>query len=185
MKKILLACTMLAATLNIACAGTGGEEKKGAAATEEIQWLTFEQAEQKMKEQPKKVIIDLYTSWCGWCKVMDKKTYASPALAKYVNEHYYAIKFNAEQKDPVTFMGKQFQYKAASKAHELAVQLMQGRMSYPTTIFMDENFQNPVQQPGYLELPVMEGILKYMGGNHNKTTPWNEFQKGFKAEWTL
>lgn len=180
-----MALALFAATITTACAGKGSQETQAAESATEIKWLTFEQAEQKMKEQPKKVLIDMYTSWCGWCKVMDKKTYASPGLVAYVNEHYYAIKFDAEQKAPVTFMGKKYEYMSANKAHELAIQLMQGRMSYPTTIFMDENFQNPMQQPGYLELPVMEGILKYLGSNTHKSMPWNEFQREFKAEWTL
>jgi thioredoxin-related protein len=149
----------------------------------EIHWISFEEAEAKMKQKPKKVIVDIYTSWCGWCKVMDKKTYSNDSLIRFVNENYYAVKFDAEQKSPVSFQGKQWAYSAQNRVNELAVQLLQGRMSYPTTVFMDENFQNVQPVPGYLELFQMESILKYMGGGHHKTTPWEEWQHGFKAQW--
>lgn len=149
----------------------------------EIHWLTFEQAEQKMKEKPKKVLVDIYTSWCGWCKVMEKKTYSNPQLIKYVNEHFYAVKFNAEQKTPIHFMGKEWDYVPANRANKLAIQLMQGKMSYPTSVFMGENFTDPQPVPGYMEVYQMEGILKFIGEGINKKMPWKEYQHSFKPEW--
>lgn len=176
MNRLLMFLGFLLLTTHMACA----YDKKNDAG---IHWMSFEEAEAKMKEHPKKVIIDLYTSWCGWCKVMDKKTYSNDSLIRYVNENYYAIKFDAEQKTPVTFKGKKWEYSAQNRANELAVQLMQGRMSYPTTIFMDEGFENAQPLAGYLELFQMETILKYIGGNKHKTVPYNDWQHEFKASW--
>lgn len=39
----------------------------------EVEWISFEEAEKRMQKQPRKVWIDIYTGWCGWCKVLDKK----------------------------------------------------------------------------------------------------------------
>jgi thioredoxin-related protein len=96
---------------------------------------------------------------------------------------FMPLNFDAEQKTPVTFQGKKWEFVAQNKANQLAVELMKGQMSYPTTIFMDENFENGQPMPGYLEVFKMESILKYLGGNNHKTTPWNDWQRAFKAEW--
>jgi len=180
MKKIVLGLSILLAFSFAACAQSGGHSENS---EEGIHWLTFEQAEQKMKEHPKKVLVDIYTSWCGWCKVMARKTYTNPQLIKYVNYNFYAIKFDAEQKEPVTFMGKKWEFVPASRANQLAVQLMNGRMSYPTTVFMEEGFKNPQAIPGYLEVYKMEGVLKFIGENIDKKMSWADFQHDFKPEW--
>jgi thioredoxin-related protein len=176
MNKIIMFLGLFLITTQIARASDKKESN-------EIHWMSFEEAEAKMKEKPKKVIIDVYTSWCGWCKVMDKKTYTNDSLIQFVNENYYAIKFDAEQRTPIKFMGKSWEYSAQNKVNDLAVQMMQGRMSYPTTIFMDEGFKDPQVVPGYQELFQMESIIKYLGGNHHKSTPFTDWQHDFKPSW--
>lgn len=175
MRKILLLLGVWVMATQMACA----TDKKN----NEIHWLTIEEAEVKMKEKPKKVLVDVYTSWCGWCKVMDRETYANDSLIKFVNENYYAVKLDAEIKTPITFMGKKWEYSAQNRVNQLAYDLLQGRLSYPTTVFLDENFQNAQPTPGYLKIFQMESILKYLAGNNHKTKPWEEWQHDFKAQW--
>ena len=62
-----------------------------------IKWLTIEQAYALNQKEPRKMVIDVYTDWCGWCKVMDRETFSKPAIAEFVNKNYYAVKLNAEQ----------------------------------------------------------------------------------------
>ena len=62
---------------------------------EKIKWLSLGELQTAYAKNPKPIIIDVYTSWCGWCKVMDKNTYSNDKVADYINEHYYAVKFNA------------------------------------------------------------------------------------------
>ncbi|KAA5536559.1 DUF255 domain-containing protein [Taibaiella lutea] len=149
----------------------------------EIHWMTFEQAEAKMKEKPKKVIVDVYTTWCGWCKRLDKEVYTNDSLIDFVNENYYAVKFDAEQKTPINFVGRVWNYSAEKRSNELAVALLKGSMSFPTTVFMDEGFKEAQPVPGYLPLYQMEGILKYFAGNYNHTKEYNEWQHDFKPAW--
>ena len=181
MKKILVIMTaLMLGCLSIFAQGNKKEVKSD---QKGINWISFGEAEQLMKKEPKKVIIDVYTDWCGWCKVLDKKTYSNPQLIDYVNKNFYAIKFNAEQKDAFMFMGKSWTYQPKNKANELAIELMQGRMSYPTTVFMEKGFTEAQPVPGYLEVGQMEGILKFIGEGFNKKISWNDFQHQFKAEW--
>lgn len=179
MKKISV--LLLGLMLSFGWAFAGGNDADPAG--EEINWLSFEEAEQKMKEQPRKVIIDVYTGWCGWCKVMDKKTYANPDVIKYINQNFYAIKFNAEEKKVIHFLGKDWEYNKQYRANDLAINMLQGKMSYPTTIVTDKNFQNPNPIPGYLEVKVMEPILKYFGEKAYMKQSWEDYQKSFKPEW--
>lgn len=158
-------------------------EKKTKTTQKGIQWISLEEAEAKMKVEPKKVYIDLFTDWCYWCKVMDKKTFTHPSVIEYLNQHFYCIHIDAETKDSVLFQGKKYGRLPNSKTNDLAAQWMKDRISYPSSIFMEEGFVNPQPVPGYLEIPVMEMILKYFGENKHKTTPWETWSKTFKGVW--
>src|SRR6188472_2721840 len=75
-----------------------------------VKWLTFEQAVEKAKTEKRPIFIDVYTDWCGWCKVMDKNTFSDPQVSKLLNEKFYAVKFNAEQHEDVVFQGTTFKF---------------------------------------------------------------------------
>ena len=57
-----------------------------------VKWYTLEEAQKLNAKNPKKIIIDVYTDWCGWCKKMDQATFGNPAIAKYLNDNYYPVK---------------------------------------------------------------------------------------------
>ena len=142
-----------------------------------IQWITFEEAEKQMKEQPKKVFIDVYTNWCGWCKKMDATTFKDPQITDYINKNYYAIKFNAETRDTIIINNTLYIYKPENRANQLAIALLNGKLSYPTTVYLDESFNMLSPVPGYLASDVLLKILKYFGENHHKTVSWEDYQK--------
>lgn len=136
-----------------------------------IQWHSLEEAQALMKKEPKKLFVDLYTDWCGWCKVMDKKTFSNEVVAEIMNKHFYAVKFNAEKGDSLSFNGKTFKLKNRGNGkyfHEWAGAYgsNNGRMSYPTTIYFTENLQKIQTIPGYHDPHEMEKILEYLGGDY-------------------
>jgi thioredoxin-related protein len=132
------------------------------------------------------VYMDIYTDWCGWCKRMDATTFQNPQVIKYMNEKFYCVHFNAERKDSVRFVGKTYAYDPQYKVNMLAFDLMQGKLSFPTSIIMEPHFQSASPVPGYLDIPTMEMIVKYFGDNIYKTQPhFDEYQKSFKASWTV
>jgi thioredoxin-related protein len=149
----------------------------------EIHWMTVEEVQEKMITEPRKVYMDVYTDWCGWCKVMDKKTFTNQYVIDYLNKNFYCIHFNAERAEEVLFNGKKYGRSEGSKTNELAIQWMGQRMSYPTSLFFDEGFTNPQPVPGYLEVPNMELIATYFVGNFHKTKPFEQYQKEFKGTW--
>lgn len=148
---------------------------------QELKWVTFEEAIELNKTAPKKLLVDLYTNWCGWCKKMDRDTYANAEVIKVINENFYPIKFNAEQRESVTFDGHTFKFVAQGSrgVHELAAALTQNKLSYPTTVFMDEQIRIIQPLPGYMSPDQMLPILKYIGEDHFKTTTWQDYQKNY------
>ncbi len=152
--------------------------------SQEIQWVSFEEAVELSKKEPRKLLIDLYTDWCGWCKRMDRDTYSQPEIIKAINENFYAIKFNAEQPEPVEFAGHTFKFVASGRrgVHELAAALTQNKLSYPTTVFMDE--QTRIIQPiaGYMGPDRFLPILTYIGEDHFKNVKWEEYQKSIASK---
>jgi len=152
-------------------AQTQTQEKK----SEGIKWMTFQEAIKQNQKQPKKVFIDMYTSWCGWCKRMDATTFEDPAIVEYMNKHYYSVKFNAETKDTILFKDKSYSFKPEYKANELAAQMLNGSMSYPTSVYLDETMNEIGPVPGYLTSEQMLPVLKYFAEDIYKTKKWDDY----------
>ena len=108
-----------------------------------INWYEMKDLATLQENAPKKVIVDVYTDWCKWCKVMDEKTFSDQALAKYLNENYYLIKLNAEQKEDILFNGNTYSYQEGGRRgyNELAVELCQGSLSYPSFVLLGEDLK--------------------------------------------
>ncbi len=150
----------------------------------EIHWITdINELQAKMQANPKKVYIDVYTGWCGWCKKMDASTFSNPALIKYMNNNFYAVKLDAERQDVINFQGKEYHFEPQYKANTFAVEMLHGSMSYPTSVLMLENFQSPTPIPGYHDVKEMEMFLSYFGDNAYKHAKFDDYQKTYHPSW--
>lgn len=148
-----------------------------------VKWMTLEEAMEKSKMDKRKIFVDVYTDWCGWCKRMDSTTFMNPAVVQYLNDNYYPVKFNAEQQKEIVYKEKTYQFKknGARGYHELAAEWLNNRLSYPTVVFLDEN--QGVIQPlqGYQDATKMEAVLNYFGTDSHKKTPWESYEKKFSG----
>lgn len=151
---------------------------------EKINWLTWEEAMQKIENGDKRpIFIDVYTDWCGWCKRMDATTFSHEEVVKTMNENFYAVKLDGEAKRDITFKGNTFKYVASGRRgyHELAAALLQNKLSYPTVVFLDEDANMIQPLPGYRAAADFHPILEYIGKGHYKNTEWQAFQKTYSA----
>ena len=157
-----------------------------AKAQETINWMSIEEAEARCAEEPRTVFIDVYTDWCGWCKRMDKDTFSNPVIAKYMNEHFYAVKLNAETSDTITFHGQQYvgyvREDGRNGSHRLARALLKGKMSYPSYVIMNEEMRVLQVIGGYQKAEAFEPMIHFFGDEAYKVMSGNDFLKEFKSE---
>lgn len=155
-----------------------------AAEVTEINWMTWKEVQEAQKKEPRKVFVDAYTSWCGWCKRMDATTFANPEIVKYVNKNFYAIKFDAETKEIIRFKNKDYKYVAQGNKgyNELAAEILNGQMSYPTSVYFDEGMNQIFPVPGYQDPKTFETVLYFVASNSYKTGTWEKFQADFKGK---
>lgn len=155
--------------------------------TPHIRWMSLEKAQEQMATAPKKIFVDLYTDWCGWCKVMDQKSFRHPVIVELMNRYFYAVKFNAEKEDSLVFQGESFklmQRQGRKPLHRWARKFGktdQG-LSYPTTVYFNEALQHLQTVPGYLEPHTMEKVLEFFGNNYaQRGISWPEFEKQYES----
>lgn len=144
-----------------------------------ITWYTVEKASSLNAGHHKKILIDIYTSWCSWCRKMDAETFADPAVAAYMNEHFYAVKLDAEEKLPIKFEGKYYLNPSPDhmrSVHELAALMLQGRMGYPSYVFLDDKNQQITVSQGFNNAKDFLVILKYIGEDQYKKMSLEEYK---------
>ena len=176
MKRVLVLLLMIAPVL--------------AMAQEKIHWMSMDEAIAANAKAPKKFMIDVYTSWCGPCKMMMNTTFKDAKVVKYLNQNYYAVKFNAEGNESVTFKGTTYtnpDYNPAksntrNSTHQFAgIAQQEGRLAYPTVVFLDEELNLLTRMVGVNKADVMLPVLHWFHTGEFKSKPFDQFQKEFNA----
>ena len=144
----------------------------------EIQWVSFQEGLQQARQEHKKLLVDVYTDWCRWCKVMDQKTFQHPDVVQYVNDNYIAVRFNAESDQDIHYRGRTYSLVRNGKNshHELAAEMMRGRLNFPTVVFLDESLNVIQPIPGYQDAENFQMILSYFAEDFFRRVPWDKYK---------
>ncbi len=133
----------------------------------DLNWRGYGKALDEAKQSNKKIIVDVYTNWCGWCKKMDKDVYSAADVQSYLDEHFVTVKLNAEASTKHLVDG--------SEVSETQIARSWGVNSYPTTVFLAADGSVITVVPGYIKADMFLQILVYVNGEHYKTTKWDDF----------
>ncbi|MGB1240974.1 MAG: thioredoxin family protein [Chitinophagales bacterium] len=149
----------------------------------QIKWLSLEDATKQNKKKPKKVIVDFYTDWCAPCKRMDETTLKNPKIVEYINKHFYAVKVNGENKNPLTFKGQVYNYVVEDykEYHQFTKKLLTNKIAYPSFVFLDENLEIIQTLPGYLDAKSFDMVLHYFADNYHQKMSWENFTKEYNS----
>ncbi|WP_299062415.1 thioredoxin fold domain-containing protein [uncultured Polaribacter sp.] len=162
---------------------------------QKVNWLTLEKALEMQKENPKKIIMDVYTNWCGPCKMLDKNTFQNKDVATFINENYYAVKFNGEGNETLNYKGKSYNNpnydasKANSRNSSHGFARFMGINAYPTIVFMNEKGDLVMPLRGYFGPNQLEMYLKLFKGEAYKNITTKEkfeaYSNAFKPEFKV
>jgi thioredoxin-related protein len=148
-----------------------------------VKWYSIEEAVALAQATPRPIFIDAYTDWCGWCKRLDKDTFSHPVIAEILNSKFYAVKFDAESKEPVNFQGRTFVNDGKlGPTHQLAYALLQGKLGYPTVVFLTAKSELITPVSGYKSAKDFEPMLQYFGGNSWQKQSYEDFLKTFQGK---
>ena len=129
--------------------------------------MSLEQAEVLAKADTSRMVyIDFYTDWCGWCKKMDRSTFEDTAVIRLLSTRFIPVKFNAEQREAVQLSKGTFVYRPENKAHEVAIAIMQGKMGYPTSAFLNSRLDIVQLIPGYMPAEKFSSVLAWLSDDH-------------------
>jgi thioredoxin-related protein len=164
---------MLAAGL-YACSKKKAEEKPAGPG---INWMEFDAGMAKAKQDGKPIMVDFYTTWCKYCKLLEETTYKDPEIVSILNKNFICIKVDAESQDKVTDMGKQM-----TKAELAGVYKVQG---YPTIWFLNDKGEKIGPVPGYSGPEDFKPVLTFIsGGAYAKGMKYQDYLDSLKKPET-
>ncbi|HBZ66330.1 MAG TPA: thioredoxin [Bacteroidales bacterium] len=171
LRKLLLFVSLLISLLSVQGQSTGDQK---------IEWLTFQEAIKRNATNPKKIFIDVFTDWCGWCKRMDATTFKDSTVVMTFNKYFHAVKLDAEGNDTVVFSGYTFinpNPGGKRSTHQLAAALLQGKMSYPSFVILDDSNRMLTTLPGFQPVERIIPVLNFFGENNYKKMSWEQYSQ--------
>lgn len=153
---------------------------------ERVRWYTFEEALRLTAESPRNILIDVYTDWCGFCRQMEAQTFNNPVIARFINQHFYPVKFNAESTEPIHFGGHTFVNPgnpgSSRRSTHQFVAVLGATQGYPTVVYLTGDLRMIGAVPGFMRPEQIEPILHWIVEEKYLTISLEEYQKTFVSQ---
>ena len=162
----------LATDPSLAAAAT----KKPAAkpgAEQPMRWREFGPGLAEAKSTGKTMMVDVYTDWCGWCKRMDRDTFAKPEVQRYLEKSFVPVRMNAEANTSVHYQGEDYTYRDLATGFRIT--------GYPATLFLGSDGKHLATAPGYMGASDFLTVLRYFGDGHFKKQTFQEYRDDLEA----
>ncbi len=155
--------------LSAVCTADDSPKKEG------ITWVKYDEGLKLAEKLDKMIFIDFYTDWCKFCHKMDKETFSNKEIIDYFNEHFIAVKVDAESKTKIKLPDGEFSGRDLAKKY--------GVRSYPNYWFLKPNGEKITSYPGYAPPEKFLPIITFIGDGHYENMTFSEFmEKNYKKD---
>ena len=145
-----------------------------------IKWTSMDEVIKQSKKQKKKIVLELYTDWCGWCKQMNSETFSNDVIVSFVNDNFYALRVNITDRNHADVVSLLTKLKSLAGSNELYEKVKQGDLHVPTLVILDEGFKVIDSITGFKAARQMEALLAFYATNSYMNAPWSSFQRNYQ-----
>jgi thioredoxin-related protein len=146
--------------------------------TTKVKWMKFGDAVAASQEKPRKIFVDIYADWCGWCKVLDRDTFSDAVVAKILNEQYYPVKLDAESKEMHTLPDGR-KVSSSELAANLASSKPGEKYGLPTMVVLNEKVAILTRIQGAQKPDFMTPALLFFSEDHYLKKSWETYTKEY------
>lgn len=122
-----------------------------------IKWtegMNWEQVKQKAKHESKFIFLDVFATWCGPCKLMDKEVYPNDTLGKYFNEHFISVRVQSDRTEKDNVQVTTWYNDAEEIIKKYRVE------GFPSFVFLNPEGERVEMQTGYKSATDLMAIAK-------------------------
>ena len=122
-----------------------------------IQPISLQEALELAPENGKKILVDVFATWCPYCQRMHKEVYPSQGVQRAISDYFIWVKIDVESNEMVNYHGEEMTQAEFAQALE--------NQSVPTVYFLNEEGAIIGSQPGYLKEEVFTNLLNFVGSD--------------------